>query len=547
MVYVNNITDNIHKYNNVYEISFILQNIHTGLANSLRRIILTEIPNVSFDDTNINEHHASITIHKNTSALHNEFLAHRLSLIPICTIHNPILRIKTYWDNINQVRKYAFSNQEKIPIFVLKQSNADASTTGMFGNTQIKEVFSNDFTFLTPTEYSMDDFFPRDIITDDYILINKLKPSFNESIGEEIHATCKLTIGNGKENTRYCPVGTVTYSFEQDSPDQIELNFNHYVEYLQKERKEKNIDIYSEDELVDIKKSYTHLDAYRVFKKDKQGNANSILFNVETIGGMNPYTIVYDAFHMMSLKLQDILKSILYVHHNDTTKLNMTSKIEIKKVNTNIYDIYLNNEDHTIGNLLAFYMKYLYTDGIGIIAPIFKIASYKMPHPLEPKIVFRMQILDTIDLLHCLNLTHVTNSIRTKSGENVPFVSTSSLDNVDNLDKWVIIELFQLTIMYVLDLLDKLKVEWREKTPVTDTSFDIIDVPFVQKNISIHTIHDHLTHIHDNSYSPPPVLPLVEQDHGYDQSSPVYQPSPVEGQSPAYQPASPVYGPASPV
>lgn len=533
MEYVSDIKDNIHKYNNIYEISFTLHNIHTGLANSLRRTILTEIPNISFDDTDINEHDSSITIHKNTGALHNEFLAHRLSLIPICTIHNNILRIKTYWDNISQMRKYAFSNQEKIPIFVLKQSNADVSETGMFGNTQIKEVFSNDFTFLTPADFagrSMDEFFPRDIITDDYILINKLKPSFNESIGEEIHATCKVTIGRGKDNTRYCPVGTVTYSFEQDHPDKIEENFIHYIDYLQKERREKKIDEYKLAEIADIKTSYAHLDAYRVFKKDKLGNANSILFNVETIGGMNPYTIVYDAFNILSLKLQDILKGILYVHHNDKTKINMTNKIEIKKINNRLYEINLNNEDHTIGNLLAFYMKYLYTDGIGIIASIFKIASYKMPHPLENKIVFRMQLLDSINLEHCLSLTHVTNSIRNKSGEVVPFVNISSLDN---LDKWAIVELFQLTIIYVLDLLDKLKAEWLHKTPVTDTSFDIIDVPFIKKNIPIQTINNHLKHIHNIEYVPAPVLQIVEEAQ-------VYQPSPI------YDQPSPIYGTVSP-
>ena len=92
------------------------------LSNTFRRTILSEIPSVAFDDTWY-EHESKryININKNNSGLHNEFLAHRLSLIPIYLYNNntrDILKIKTIFNDATQTREYQF-NSEDIPIFHL--------------------------------------------------------------------------------------------------------------------------------------------------------------------------------------------------------------------------------------------------------------------------------------------------------------------------------------------------------------------------------------------------------------------------------------------
>ncbi|VWU52566.1 DNA-directed RNA polymerase II subunit RPB3, putative [Hepatocystis sp. ex Piliocolobus tephrosceles] len=55
-------------------ISFVLYNSNYGMANAIRRIIISEVPTLAIDIVNIYE---------NTSAFHDEFIAHRLGLIPI--------------------------------------------------------------------------------------------------------------------------------------------------------------------------------------------------------------------------------------------------------------------------------------------------------------------------------------------------------------------------------------------------------------------------------------------------------------------------------
>ena len=65
-LYVEECTDN--------EIRFRLKNVSTAYANTLRRIIIAEVPTMCIEFVNIRE---------NTSPLHDEFLSHRLGLIPL--------------------------------------------------------------------------------------------------------------------------------------------------------------------------------------------------------------------------------------------------------------------------------------------------------------------------------------------------------------------------------------------------------------------------------------------------------------------------------
>jgi len=69
---------------NPFEISFYVTDIDLSIINSIRRVILSDIPNVGFffDPNNFtDDKHINITI--NNTPLHNEFLQHRIALIPI--------------------------------------------------------------------------------------------------------------------------------------------------------------------------------------------------------------------------------------------------------------------------------------------------------------------------------------------------------------------------------------------------------------------------------------------------------------------------------
>ena len=57
-----------------YEIKFVLSDTDISVANTLRRIMIAEVPTMAID---------LVEFHENTTVLNDEYIAHRLGLIPI--------------------------------------------------------------------------------------------------------------------------------------------------------------------------------------------------------------------------------------------------------------------------------------------------------------------------------------------------------------------------------------------------------------------------------------------------------------------------------
>ena len=220
----------------VYKVKFSINGVHPSMSNAIRRVLLGKLPIVAFDDTYMdNPEDNKIKIRKNVSALHNEFIAHRLSLLPICMYNNTSLKVLIDYDFDEGDFKFGFASSDTVPIFNLTIKN-DENTRKLRGANSDNSInITSEFiTIENEKEYNpVHEFFIRDYVTGDYVLLHRLKPiSSNEEVqeAEELEIILKPDINVGRIHARYCPVGTVSYEFQKDSQEVQDKYFENYIE-----------------------------------------------------------------------------------------------------------------------------------------------------------------------------------------------------------------------------------------------------------------------------------------------------------------------------
>lgn len=151
---------------------FIVEGINAPLANTLRRIILSEVPTMAIDD---------IIIYENSSVLHDEMLALRLGLIPL----------KTDLDSYNLPEKCSCKSDlgcSRCRVILTLNVEADNG---------VRTVYSGD---LIPED-------PRVIPVSDKIPIVKL------AIGQKIRLEAYAKLGRGREHAKWQPVSSCIYRY----------------------------------------------------------------------------------------------------------------------------------------------------------------------------------------------------------------------------------------------------------------------------------------------------------------------------------------------
>lgn len=293
------------------KLRFTLSNSDVSIANSLRRVLISEIPTVGIvTDTHENN---KCDITKNTSRFHNEILKHRLSCIPI---------------HIDDPLKFKL---DKYKIVVNKQNNTDKD---MYVTSEDFEIVDVD-TKLPINKQVRDTIFPKNNITNYFIDFCKLRPKLADNLeGEQIQFTASMEIVKGTKtfNTSYI----ATYGNTIDP----KLAATHW----KKKEQELKLSLSSE-EIANEKKNWYLLEAKRHFIP------NSFDFTVGTVGVYENRQLIKLACDVLLQKM-DNLKSIIE-----------NQELEVRpSLNTihNCYDVIIMNEDYTVGNLLAYMVNAVY-------------------------------------------------------------------------------------------------------------------------------------------------------------------------------------------
>lgn len=465
---------------------FHLHNVPVSLANSIRRAMMSIVPTTTFDDTWYDDPALrSINITKNTSALHNEWFAHRLSLIPLKMYDHDYLKIQTKFDKEQANRHFDFVEPDKIPLFSLSVKN-DLNLKEKRDNYGLYTITQNDFTISNSDLIKTDNvhqFMPLDPYTNDPLELNKLKTNImNEDDGEEVELTARPTIGIGKVHTRYNPTATVTYEFVANKDkEEIEKVFQEKLAYFNQERLAKKLEPFSEKEIEKMRSSFNILDKQRIYPKNTKNQPIEIAFSVESTGFLPPNQIMYDSLVMLKYIIKDLVHCIEIDENTLIVKSN-SYKLEINETsserlgfNFNIY-----NENHTIGNLLSDFMKNYFcnSDEFKEEVGLLKYAAYQMVHPLQEKIFLAMIPEDLSDSNKSKVIQRGLSQILKIKPTELRYAdllkTINDLEPHDRNRLYCTI-IFIRTTNIVIDHINTLLEKWSKITGIKDTSFEISD------------------------------------------------------------------------
>tara|TARA_Y100000389_G_scaffold69040_1_gene65640 strand:- start:3310 stop:4626 length:1317 start_codon:yes stop_codon:yes gene_type:complete len=354
-----------------------------SLANAIRRILLTDIPTVGFK-LSPNGEGNDLVMTVNNSSLHNEMLLHRIALMPLYInpvnyMRNHLFMCKVKHDS---VEPFKFVTMNDIEIYPLK-SGFQERINRYFDDSydmspEDEKILKEQLSATDVANYDLENplsqkekdkiyrpFKFRDNMN--YCLVTELKTTNTEDTYQEIQFYGTPSVGFGHQDAKFQGVSQSTYSFKIDEKmvNEVLKDKISREEIPTEER-----DIYE--------RKFRLSDSERYFYRDDTGEANSYNFAIKS----NHY-LSADALFKLSI---DIL--IQKCEHLKLEFIGLlkeeSSRISVDQEKEYIYRYEVENESHTLGNLIQSHMmRYSVSD-----TSIINLIGYKKPHPLEDKIVF---------------------------------------------------------------------------------------------------------------------------------------------------------------
>nr|CAH7724298.1 unnamed protein product [Callosobruchus chinensis] len=284
-----------------YEMEFDLIGLHSALANTFRRLMLSDVPSMAIE---------KVHIQNNTSIIQDEVLAHRLGLIPLKA--DPRLFTFKAGGKKEGSENDTLEFELKIKCSYNKEANKKDSSRAedIYKN---NKVFSKHIKWV-PMGSQKDKFRDKDVgpIHDD-ILIAKMRP------GHELDLKLIAVKGIGKDHAKFSPVSTAFYRLHPDIRLLREVE-GEAAYRLQKCFSAGVIDVKEESngrKVAVLKSSRYDTGSRSVFRYDDLKDAvvmsripDHFIFTVESVGAMQPDEIFTEAVTLLKNKCKSLLEEL---------------------------------------------------------------------------------------------------------------------------------------------------------------------------------------------------------------------------------------------
>lgn len=342
------------KVNNLKEengkMTFTVSNIDVSYINAIRRTILSDIEIIGFKTSPYEENKCEILI--NTSRQHNEIVKQRLSCIPVC-----IKNIEDF-----QLDKYVMELDV--------ENNTDTVIIVTTNDFKIRNLETNKYI----EDGLLKKIFPPFICPngeEHYIDFLWLRPKLTDEIpGERIKLSCQFSIVTAKDDSSFNVSGTCSHSCTPDYE-----NMKEQVEIRKQKWKDEEK---TEQEIQFEASNWTKLEGLRYVIK------NSFDFIIETVGIYDNEQLIIKACIILLKKLE-ILKLML-----EKDEVNIFAS---DNTLDNCYDVILENEDYTIGNILNHELyKTFYLESE---SKILNYTGFKKMHPHDDDGILRLSFIES--------------------------------------------------------------------------------------------------------------------------------------------------------
>jgi DNA-directed RNA polymerase subunit L len=332
-------------------LSFTISNIDVSYVNGIRRTILSDIPIVVFKTTPYEENKCNILI--NTSRLNNEIVKQRLSCIPIC---------------INDSKTNLTSLQKNYLLELDVENKTDTELIVTTKDFKIRDLVTNNFLDDGAVKKIFPPFIPPTGNNEYYIDFLRLRPKISDEIpGERIKLTCEFSKSTAREDSMFNVTGTCSYGCTPDYEkidEQLEI------------RKQKWKDEGKKDSEIKFEAyNWKLLEGLRYVK------TNSFDFVLQSVGIYENTEIILKAVEILDSKMKGLIESLekdeIDIHASDNT-------VE------NCYDVILENEDYTIGNILNAELYLIFYTDLKMLDYI----GFKKMHPHDSDSILRLALTD---------------------------------------------------------------------------------------------------------------------------------------------------------